>query len=546
MVNGGLEMWQFQEPEDEDEEKKTPFYTRAWNALTNANFLSADKIVSKITLAIWEFIANVNTKIGGWFQRAENTYWSDLITPLRKAGWVDDKTEEDLHKLTKVSFPMNIATFSLVFISFLATYVKNMIYVTSADLRRKLFSEYNPEDAPPQAIIPAAFITPEKTTEIRQIMLNQGFAEEQIDLMFLSMYRMYDEDTVRSLYYRGALSKDKAYERMRNLGYTNTRIDEMIQGWPVIPGVQDILTMVAREAFEEDIVKEIGLDAESEYLPFETLAKLGLDRDWVIKYWRMHWMQPSIQQGFEMLHRYDPDKEGEKIITPEILDTLFRIVEIPPYWRDKLTKIAYMPFTRVDVRRMHKMGVLSDEALIRAYEEVGFDRTHAEKMADFTIKFNRGGDKDLTKAEVLKGYSEGLIQIQDTKELLINMGYSENEAVYLTTYEEYKKDKNLQDIVLKNTQSRFEGNLLTEQQTIEKLNTLNLSGNHINVLMEKWRINRFEDMKIPSKADLGKFLISEIIDTDRYQEEMFKLGYNSEYTDWYLQLEGIIKKSKKK
>ncbi|GAG82315.1 unnamed protein product, partial [marine sediment metagenome] len=94
---------------------------------------------------------------------------------------------------------------------------------------------------------------------------------------------------------------------------------------------------------------------------------------------------------------------------------------------------------------------------------------------------------------------------EDAKKLIMDMGYNEDEADYLTTYESYKKDKGLQDLLLKNIQSRFEGNLLSEAETRERLNTINLSGNHIEILIDKWKINRFEDMKIPSKADLGKF-----------------------------------------
>ncbi|GAI90920.1 unnamed protein product, partial [marine sediment metagenome] len=76
-------------------------------------------------------------------------------------------------------------------------------------------------------------------------------------------------------------------------------------------------------------------------------------------------------------------------------------------------------------------------------------------------------------------------------------------------------------------------------------NTLNLSGSHIEILIDQWKINRFEDMKIPSKADLAKLVMYDIITTDRYKEEMFKLGYNPEYIDWYLELEFAIKKAKK-
>lgn len=531
---------------DKNDEEKIGAIKRAWDALTNANFLTADKIISRMSLAYWEWVGKNFKRVSDWWNGIEAKLWDEQVEVWQKRGWIDEDTAIDFLALKATNFPLNIFILGITYVSVHITFLKQLMYVSGADLRRKMFSKYEPEDVPAREIITAAFIAPEKTTAIRQIMMNQGYPEEQIDLMFLAMYRIYDENVIRNLYLRGVLSEENLFERMRELGYTDTRIKEMVQGWPVIPNVADLFHLVAKEAFEPDIIEHYGYADEFPEEQVKWLKMQGLSKDWALKFWYAHWDTPSIQHGFEMLHRQDPDNPEKKIIDYKELNDLFRTIEIPPFWRDKLTKIAFMPYTRVDVRRMHKAGVLTDEELQLSYEDLGYDYKHALAMVNFTKKFNTQADKDLTRAEIVKGYSEGLILIEDAKQLLVNMGYSEDEAVYLTTYEEYKKDKGLQDLMLKNIQQRFEGNLLTEPETRERLNTLNLSGNHIDILMDKWQINRFEDMKIPSKADLGKMFANEVIDEPRYREEMFKLGYNPEYIDWYLQLEFAIQKAKKK
>lgn len=517
-----------------------------WKKILGFFEAQSQKIWSGFTGIFWSVTATIFEKVGSWFSKQEQEMWNSLIVPLSKAGWIDEDTEKDLHSLIKVSFPFNILVFAVVCLSFIVTYIKNMIVVTSADLRRKMFSKYESEDAPAQSILPAAFIAPEKTTEIFQILHNQGFSAEQIELMLLAMYRTYDEGTIRNLYLRGILSEEKLYERMRELGYTDTRIKEMVQGWPVIPNVTDLFHLVAKEAFEPDMIKHYGYADEFPEDQIKWLAMQGVSREWALKFWYAHWDTPSIQHGFEMLHRQDPDNPDKKIIDYKELDDLFRTVEIPPFWRDKLTKIAFMPYTRVDVRRMHKMGVLTDEQLQVAYEDLGFDPEHALNMVNFTKKFNTEKDKDLTRSEILKGYSEGLITLEDTSQLLINMGYSKDESEYITTYENYKKDKKLQDMILKNLQSRYESNLISENETRERLAKLNLSGSHIDLLMDEWKINIFQDMKMPSKADLTNFVMNDVISTDQYYDEMFKLGYKQEYIDWYVQLDMIKAKEKKK
>ncbi|GAH58877.1 unnamed protein product, partial [marine sediment metagenome] len=43
------------------------------------------------------------------------------------------------------------------------------------------------------------------------------------------------------------------------------------------------------------------------------------------------------------------------------LDSLFMATDIMPWWREKLKAISYNPLTRVDVRRVFKMGIVSEE-----------------------------------------------------------------------------------------------------------------------------------------------------------------------------------------
>ncbi|GAH07016.1 unnamed protein product, partial [marine sediment metagenome] len=68
--------------------------------------------------------------------------------------------------------------------------------------------------------------------------------------------------------------------------------------------------------------------------PLETwAAKKGLSKEWSQRYWAAHWSLPSASQGFEMLHR--------GIINQSDLNMLLRALDVMPFWREKLTGIAY-------------------------------------------------------------------------------------------------------------------------------------------------------------------------------------------------------------
>ena len=83
------------------------------------------------------------------------------------------------------------------------------------------------------------------------------------------------------------------------------------------------------------------------------LLKAGLPEEQARNYWAAHWELPSAQMGYAMFQR--------RIIDHETLVMLLKSLDIMPFWRDKLIEMSYNPLTRVDVRRMYGLGVLSEE-----------------------------------------------------------------------------------------------------------------------------------------------------------------------------------------
>ncbi|MBW2638419.1 MAG: hypothetical protein JRC86_13080, partial [Deltaproteobacteria bacterium] len=132
--------------------------------------------------------------------------------------------------------------------------------------------------------------------------------------------------------------------------------------------------------------------------------------------------------GYEMLHR--------GLISEKELDTLLKTADYPAFWRKRLMLLSYSPYTRVDVRRMYQMGILSKEQVFKAYKDIGYDDEHAENLTKFTVAGASTSERDLTKSEILKGYRYKLLDAAETKDALIKMGYDETEAEYYITLED--------------------------------------------------------------------------------------------------------------
>jgi len=288
---------------------------------------------------------------------------------------------------------------------------------------------------------------------------------------------------------------DGIYKReLEKSGIGADAADLIIKSAEFYPTPSDLVTWQAREVYEPDAVERYGLDDELHLVDQEPFARAGVTPEQVRNFWRAHWQHPSYQQVTEMLHRdIIADVEDRDTAAPgtpawealrakemEALDQWYRLVEVPPYWRRKLSETAYNPYTRVDIRRMYDLRVVDEEEVLRNYLDLGSDLEHAEKLTAFTLidtefpdliaRYGNGwinrqqlsdrliqlglpperaeefiqtridnlakpqriaNERDLTKSEIIKGVKNKIIDNEQGVQALVDMGYDRFEAEYI-------------------------------------------------------------------------------------------------------------------
>lgn len=513
---------------EQDKELMSGIFEQVWEQVKPFFAAQMEGVWKEGLASVQEAIEIALETTLNWLSGVEDDQWDYMLGAFVAADVLTEDQKQSLKKMKDLITPLDLLMFAFSAITLSTGYIKNLLLPGLRFSEQAMNQQFRPNLPYFEHLLAAALVAPEKTGEIRDIMARLGFPEKAIDLLFLSMYRTYPEETIRTLWLREVLSDEEMFMRMRELGFTDRRTKEVIQGWSLLPSPQDLFWMVGKEAFEPDIYNRIGLDQEFPTEQVKWLKRQGISEEWAKKYWIAHWDQPSIQMGYEMLHR--------GVIGHEELDILFRAVEMPPFWRDKLTEIAYMPYTRVDVRRMHDMGVLTNEETYRAYLDLGYNEEKAYNMLRFTIKYNQQNDKELSMTQIRTSYTEGAIDKATAIDMLTRIDYSKDQADYLLTLEDFKEAKKLQDEQKKVIGNQYKKNLIDRNQAEQQLNQMDLTGNEIAVLMGKWDVSKVSNTKRPSRKDLDAFLVAGIITKDQYRLEMRNLGYGSSYTDWYEQL----------
>jgi len=294
-----------------------------------------------------------------------------------------------------------------------------------------------------------------------------------------------------------------------------------------IPPVADIITMAVREAFTPDIAARFGQYEDFPNELAEWAGKKGLSKEWAERYWAAHWNLPSPMQGFDMLHR--------GVINVTELNMLLRALDVMPFWRDKLTAIAYRPLTRVDVRRMYKEGVLDEREVFEAYQIHGYTDENAERMTEFTIKQTLASLSKFTSADIIKAFTQRVIDRGTATSLLRDIGIRSEDAGYIVSTAEYKREWAFTDDQISGIRNLYKKRMYDENQTRDKLARLNLPSEQINVLMEQWYYEKVEELDATwTTAQTLTFLSRGLISNDRAKRELMLNGYDNEHAEMYI------------
>jgi len=406
--------------------------------------------------------------------------------------------------------------------------IKTIFNTAGGDYAKKLLSVFTPGAPTTDSLIRLGFIAPGQSDIIRKKLSQNGLSEEDQNIMLAASLNMIDVNAIATLFLRKELTSDEVFQKMRQIGYTDDLTEEILKTWSVIPPIQDILRMVDREAFDPAVVQYYNYGEDSGMLPYDAFAANGLSKEWVDKYWYAHWNTPSIQMGYEMFHR--------RIISEGELNDLFKTVEIPSWWRDKMVQMSYKVLTRVDVRRMYGMGVLTEQQVYESYLDLGYSPTNAQLMTEFTIRYEQDEDRELTRTQIETYYRSNLIDKSQALELLERIGYASDRADFFLTFQDYERDKEIIDDIIDNTGELFKGGQITYDQARDRLFNQNIPTKQISALFDKWNIRIYNDRKLPSKTDLDKFYKAGVITIETYAEELEKLGYPVRYVEMYTAL----------
>jgi len=307
-------------------------------------------------------------------------------------------------------------------------------------------------------------------------MLSSGY--HQGNLIGYDVARLYpsyrlDPITLTSIWLRDKPTYEQFWDDLRDQGWTEERIAIAKELANIIPPLADMTRFADFSAFDEEVIEKWRAFYDAPGWIKEPFSLLGVTGEWADKYWFSHWIQPGRYE-LSLMHR-------RGLITDDEVKLAYRTMGYSSYWQDKLLDLVKEVPTRVDVRRWWDMRTIDETRLREIYHAQGYygkdlddyvlwtkvyvafpdlfarwkngwitlDDVRAE-LTGYGMPADRleelietkittaepertASERDLTKTEIYKGVKKGIITWGEGLELLMDLGYDEDEAEYILT-----------------------------------------------------------------------------------------------------------------
>jgi hypothetical protein len=304
---------------------------------------------------------------------------------------------------------------------------------------------------------------------------------------------------VLDLWRRGVMDAEERDAALARLGWVDNDATGLVQLAAFKPPVQDVIAFAVREVFRPAIRERFQLDAEFPGDDSETGPELmamfravGIDEALAKQYWASHWTLPSLNQAFEMFQRTDETQIDENDI-----DDLLLAQDVMLKWREPLKAIAYRPITRVDVRRWHAVGMLTDDELTERYKRVGFSPADALKQTEFTKLFNERGEDDALepfrtplRSRATGLWRRGMLTDEQLSGIFLDLGFPADQAEAFLTAALFEREADRAQETLRSIKPLFVRGFWTEAETVARLRELGFVEDELRVALDDWTLDK--------------------------------------------------------
>tara|TARA_Y100000310_G_scaffold330007_1_gene400895 strand:+ start:3751 stop:5901 length:2151 start_codon:yes stop_codon:yes gene_type:complete len=438
--------------------------------------------------------------------------------------------------------------------------------------------------------------------EITARLVARGWKQEKASQVAFSTHNPIPYQIATQAYWRGFLTEGEYKAELKKTGLKDEATDIVEKASWLLPSATDLIRFGLREVFTPDIAERFG--QFQQYPAGLTTAgeKIGLKEDVLKQYWAAHWILPAPGQMFEMYHRgfiarddllrglkandympfwqdkmemlsfrVLPRRSIAKLVRQNLLDFGDTIKAYRNLGYSQEDAIRYTQSAFFDIGSIAK--TLTKAELLRAFlrddytEEETREGLQFLNFADTAIEFyiaetlrKKALEKEiaegtadldatqeaktLTRSEIIRGYQDGFLTEDETREALRGLKYSDTAVEYVIQHADFQTSNRLLTARLRQVKKLYEADLLTETEVGQHLSNAGMDASKIQPTIGEWAFEKnakaeLEGIRdrLPSLADARDWLVKGVIETQTWADYMAQHGYaDREITHYLLEI----------
>lgn len=198
-----------------------------------------------------------------------------------------------------------------------------------------------------------------------------------------------------------------------------------------IPAPADMVRFELREVYR-DAEREQQLEPAPSDIFLEQMSFHGYSKWQAENYWAAHWTLPSANQGLEMFWRLRPGRVKRCApFTRDDLKALLKRADYLPAYHEQLIETAYTPITRVDVRRLYRLGLIDADEVYNRFLDIGYSPDDAAMMKQYAESEVLPEESAVTLSEMKNAFMDGILSRDEFDAWLRKSGYSPESVIIM-------------------------------------------------------------------------------------------------------------------
>ena len=238
--------------------------------------------------------------------------------------------------------------------------------------------------------------------------------------------------------FRGIITDAEFYDFGKRAGYDAPELDAEFEAARLYPSDLTLFSFMEAHIYDSAIVDTFGLDDELADADTDALKRAGVADDLITDYWRAHWQHPGFAEVVDMARRdilndindrdsVEPGSPAWEQIHSQQIDAIrawFRLTKIPPHWRERMIAMHYTRLSAAELGDAYDLGLVDDSAILREFLDQGFKLPDARLRTLWTkVK--------AALPDLIERYKNGWISPDDVMAALIAQGLTEDQAAQL-------------------------------------------------------------------------------------------------------------------